>query len=163
MAVRLRSLEAGDVGLIEGLLRANAPVFSESEVETAVSMLRSGLPSEQASAEAYRVLIAEKDGNVAGFALFAKTPLTLGTFDLYWIATDPTRHGRGVGQALLHGVEDAVRGEGGRLLVIETSSRADYTKARRFYEAAGYTRAAVLSDYYREGDHKVIYMRRLDR
>jgi hypothetical protein len=47
--------------------------------------------------------------------------------------------------------------------VIETSSRPDYARARRFYERSGYKKTAVLEDFYREGDHKLIYTRRIDK
>jgi ribosomal protein S18 acetylase RimI-like enzyme len=166
MTVTLRGLKASDLGPIERILRANAPVFSEAEIATAVAMLEHGLsPGSQDAEDAYRFLVAETAGEVHGYALFARAALTQGTWDLYWIATDPAGHGRGgrgVGRALLKGVEDAVRSAGGRLILIETSSRHDYAKARRFYEAAGYARAATLTDYYRDGDDKVIFARRVD-
>ena len=166
MTVKLRGLERSDLGPIEQILRANARVFSEIEIATAVAMLEQGLaPGAQEGEEAYQFLVAEVDGVVHGYALYARAALTKGTWDLYWIATDPTGHGRGgrgVGRALLKGVEDAVRSKGGRIVLIETSSRSDYAKARRFYEAAGYARAATLTDYYRDGDDKVIFARRVD-
>jgi ribosomal protein S18 acetylase RimI-like enzyme len=164
MSVQLRGLEAKDVAPIEAILRANAAVFNEVEVATAVGMLASGLdPVEQASPDAYRFIVAERAGKVAGYALFARTPLTQGTHDLYWIATDPKMHGSGAGPALLRGVEEAVRKDGGRLVVLETSSRSEYARARRFYEKHGYKRVAVIEDFYRDGDDKVIYARRVDR
>lgn len=168
MSVHLRPLRATDVAPIERILRANAPVFSEVEVATAVGMLASGLDADaQASPDAYRFIVAEQKGqdqknHVVGYALFARTPLTQGTYDLYWIAADPAAHGSGAGPALLRGVEEAVQAAGGRLVVLETSSRDDYARARRFYEKHGYTRAATLPDFYKEGDSKVIYMRRVD-
>lgn len=163
MAVRLRALQVADVAPLEKILRSNAPVFSETEVRTAVEMLEGGA-GQPSTSEGYRFIVAENDnGQVVGYALFARTPLTSGTWDLYWIAADPTSHGRGVGPKLLRAVEEAAKNEGGRLIVIETSSRPDYARARRFYERSGYKKAAVLQDFYREGDDKVIYTRRIDK
>jgi ribosomal protein S18 acetylase RimI-like enzyme len=164
MSVRLRGLQAADVGPIEAILRANGPVFSEVEVRTAVEMLASGLePGSEKDPDGYRFLVAELDGKVAGYAVYARTALTLGTFDLYWIAVDPGVKGTGPGPALIKGVEEGARKDGGRLVVLETSSRPDYARARRFYEKQGYERAATIPDFYREGDDKIIYAKRVDR
>jgi ribosomal protein S18 acetylase RimI-like enzyme len=163
MAVRLRGLQEGDVTPLERILKANAPVFNETEVRAAVDMLLGGVGG-PATTDGYRFIVAETDdGKVAGYALFAHTPLTVGTWDLYWIAADPAAHGRGVGPKLLRAVEEVVKNEGGRLVVIETSSRPDYARARRFYERSGYKKTAVLDDFYKEGDHKVVYTRRIDK
>jgi ribosomal protein S18 acetylase RimI-like enzyme len=161
MAVRLRPLEKGDVAPLERILNANAPVFNAVEVKTAVELLQNGV-AVTPGPETYRFLVAEDEGRVLGYALYGRTPLTQGTWDLYWLATDPQAHGKGVGSKLLRGVEDTARTEGGRLVIVETSSRADYARARRFYERAGYKKSAVLEDFYKDGDDKIIYTRRVD-
>ena len=53
------------------------------------------------------------------------------------------------------------RGDSMMLVVVETSSRADYTPTRRFYEARGYTRTATIPGYYAPGDDLVIYTKDL--
>ena len=46
-----------------------------------------------------------------------------------------------------------------RLIVVETSSRDDYDKTRRFYEnTMGYETAAHMRDFYKPGDDKVVYL-----
>ena len=102
-------------------------------------------------------------GAVAGYACFGATPLTQGTYDLYWIAVDPKLHGAGVGRALMRATEDAVRAEGGRLLLIETASKPSYDKTRAFYLAWGCSEVARVPDFYAIGDDKVIYARTLAR
>jgi ribosomal protein S18 acetylase RimI-like enzyme len=104
MAVRLRGLQKGDVSPLEKILEANAPIFNAIEVRTAVEMLECGL-DEPVTSDGFRFLVAEGEkGEVLGYALFAQTPLTAGTWDLYWIAADPSAHGRGVGPKLLRAV-----------------------------------------------------------
>jgi len=74
---------------------------------------------------------------------------------------DPARHGQGIGTQLLTEVERRLRAARGRLIVTETSSRADYAPTRAFYEHRGYTRAATIPGYYAPGDDLVIYSKDL--
>jgi ribosomal protein S18 acetylase RimI-like enzyme len=80
---------------------------------------------------------------------------------LYWIAMHPDFQGAGGGSQLLDEVERRLTQREARLLIVETSSRTDYAPTRRFYEVRGYTRAAVLSDFYAPGDDRVVYTKRL--
>jgi ribosomal protein S18 acetylase RimI-like enzyme len=96
-----------------------------------------------------------------GYVCFGPHALTEGTFDLYWIAVDRQARGRGIGQALLARVEEEVRSRGGRLLVVETSSTPDYAAARHLYESGGYSREAVVHDFYGPGDDLVLYTKPL--
>jgi len=96
-----------------------------------------------------------------GYACFGPHPLTQATYDLYWIAVDPAAQGRGVGRALLARVEAEVEACGGRLLLIETSDVPAYAAARRLYEAAGYSREAVVHDFYAPGDSLLIFSKHL--
>lgn len=162
MAHSLRSLRAADVARIGEILRACRPVFSDAECRTAVSMIREGLarPSDE---DPYQFVVAESGGRVAGYACFGSVPLTQGAYDLYWIAVAPEDRGRGVGRALVAHVVEHVRSQGGRLIVAETSGRADYEPARRFYEeVVRWERCGTISDFYRPGDDKQTYVRRID-
>src|SRR5881296_2125152 len=86
---------------------------------------------------------------------------TTGTYDLYWIVVDPAWQGKGVGSALLRAVEERLPTDNGRLIVVETSSRAEYAPTRAFYERRGYAPAARLPGYYARGDDLVIYLKDL--
>src|SRR5437773_1702574 len=102
------------------------------------------------------------DGDqLIGYACWGATPGTVATSDLYWIVVDRQRQGSGVGTQLLREVESRLTADGRRLVVVETSSRADYAATRRFYEARGYTRAATIPGYYAPGDDLVIYTKDL--
>jgi ribosomal protein S18 acetylase RimI-like enzyme len=96
-------------------------------------------------------------GRPIGFAYYAPAAMTDRTWYLYWIAVDKQTHARGVGGKLLrHAEEDILRARG-RLLLIETSSLAHYELTRRFYLKHGYTQAAVLGDFYAQGDDMVVF------
>ncbi|MCL6430553.1 MAG: GNAT family N-acetyltransferase [Anaerolineae bacterium] len=110
----------------------------------------------------YRFIVYRRDGRVLGMACYGATPLTEGTFDLYWLAVAPTARREGIGRILLERVEADVRREGARMLVVETSGTPGYEPARRFYLARGYHRQATIPDFYAPGDDLVIYVKRFD-
>jgi len=141
---------------IERLTRETG-LFRETEVATAVELLDEHLAGD----DEYRFVGAFDDETLAGFACWGPTPGTDGTWDLYWIVVDRASQGRGVGSQLLAHVERTMQADGGRLIVVETSSREDYAPTRAFYAARGYTRAAVLPGYYAPGDDLVIYLKDL--
>jgi ribosomal protein S18 acetylase RimI-like enzyme len=58
-------------------------------------------------------------------------------------------------------VERRLQQRRARLLVVETSSRADYAPTRRFYQKRGYEQAAQLRDYYARGDDRVVLTKHL--
>jgi ribosomal protein S18 acetylase RimI-like enzyme len=74
---------------------------------------------------------------------------------------DPARQGAGIGAEILRHVEQVLTADGGRLLVAETSGRADYALTRGFYEKHGFTRAATIPGYYAPGDDLVVYTKDL--
>ncbi len=62
-----------------------------------------------------------------------------------------------MGKQLEDFVEDRIRSVGGRLLVAETSSIEAYDRAREFYRKNGFRELAKIPDYYKVGDHMIIY------
>jgi len=106
-------------------------------------------------------VLEEEDGTVAAYACFGRNPMTKATFDLYWLATRADRMGKGYGRKIVSFVEEEVKKRGGKLLVIETSSKESYGSTREFYIKIGCTLASQLPDYYDEGDDKLIYLKRI--
>lgn len=158
MEVTLRELERKDEEPIKSLLEATA-VFRPEEIEVAMELL--GHAFNRPEQEDYNFIVAEADGKVAGYACWGPTPGTNGTWDLYWIATDPSLHGRGTGRRLMAAAENDMARRGGRLCVAETSGLESYEKTRRFYLRGGYALAARIADYYALGDDLCIFTKRL--
>ncbi len=110
----------------------------------------------------YRLFSAVDDSHrVAGYVCYGPTPMTQGTYDLYWIAVDPERQRQGVGDLLLAFVESEARHEQGRLMMIETSSQPNYLPTHHFYLKNRYREIARIPDFYAVGDDRVIYCKRL--
>jgi ribosomal protein S18 acetylase RimI-like enzyme len=141
---------------LEQLTRSTG-LFREEEVATAVELLDESLAGD----DDYQFVGAFADDQLVGYACWGPTPGTVATHDLYWIAVDRERQGAGVGSQLLNEVERRLMADGCRLIVVETSSRADYGPTRGFYETRGYTRTATIPGYYAPGDDLVIYTKEL--
>ncbi|MHB8056093.1 MAG: GNAT family N-acetyltransferase [Candidatus Aminicenantales bacterium] len=155
----IRPMTASDRPAVLALIEATG-FFRPDEIKVAEELIDATL-DEPDQGDYGIVVVTEKAGAVAGYMTYGPTPMTLGTFDLYWMAVDPKAQGRGYGRALVEWLEDHVRREGGRLLVIETSSTEKYEPTRRFYLGLKYAEVARIPDYYQPGDDRVIYTKRL--
>ena len=156
MSCSLRPVGRAHRARLEQLTRGTG-LFREEEVATAVELLDESLAGD----DDYQFVGAFADDQLIGYACWGATPGTVATSDLYWIVVDRDRQGAGVGSQLLSEVERRLTADGRRLVVVETSSRTDYTPTRGFYEARGYTRAATIPAYYAPGDDLVIYTKDL--
>jgi len=141
---------------IERILRSTGS-FNETEIAVALELVDAW--NQMGEESGYIFAVLEMEGALCGYACWGATPMTVGTYDLYWIAVEKKSHGRGFGQELLKFAERDVLKRGGRLLLIETSSQESYGGTRRFYDRAGYQLAARIPDYYRPGDDKLIFLK----
>jgi len=156
---RIRPISEGDRFRISEIVRA-AGNFSRQEIDTAMELVDEALEKGEESGYIAVVLeMLEAAPTVAGYACYGPTPLTEGVFDLYWIAVHPEAQGHGIGRALVGYVEKDVLARGGRMLLIETSSREDYGATIGFYERTGYQLAARIKNFYRPGDDKLIFLK----
>jgi len=133
--------------------------FNPAELDCALELVDVYLDNAQQND--YRFVVAEDAaGRVCGYACWGPTPMTRGTHDLYWIATHPEAQGRGVGHRLMRYVEDRVREENGRMLIIETSAKQSYSRTVEFYRSLQYEEASRIRDFYDVGDDKLVFVRR---
>jgi ribosomal protein S18 acetylase RimI-like enzyme len=154
-APALRPLSAADRRRIEEITRA-VLVFRDDEVPVALEVFDGAV----GGSPDYIALGATVDERLMGWICWGPTPCTLGTYDLYWMAVDPTMQGSGIGAALLREMEGRLAGSA-RLIVVETAGRPDYRPTRAFYEARGYRKAAIIPDFYAPGDDQVVYVKTL--
>ncbi|WP_239015163.1 GNAT family N-acetyltransferase [Archangium violaceum] len=109
----------------------------------------------------YKILVADRDGKLVGYICYGPTPMTEGTYDLYWIASDPTVRGQGVGASLVAGMEADLRRQQGRLIRVETSATEAYGPTRGFYASMKYMEEARIREFYKAGDDLIILTKRL--
>jgi ribosomal protein S18 acetylase RimI-like enzyme len=158
----IRKLVAADRSGVFRILES-AGNFTPEEVGTALELIDEWL--ELGEHSGYLTYVLEDQGDeeskVWGYVCFGPTPLTEATYDLYWIAVDKAKHRSGVGKKLLKFTEEEVSRRGGRLLLVETSSQEAYGGTIAFYERTGYDLVGKIKDYYRLGDDKLIFVKRL--
>jgi len=136
----------------------NTPEFTQPEVVLADEVIEAYLfnPAESG----YFVLVAEIDSKIAGYVCYGPTPITEGTWDLYWIAVDHEMQGHGVGKKLMEAAEEEIRKAKGRLILVETSSKPGYEKTNAFYQRIGYKEICRIKDFYMIGDDQITYEKR---
>ncbi|MEW6061017.1 MAG: GNAT family N-acetyltransferase [Bacteroidota bacterium] len=153
--MRVRPTERNDVDAIRFIIRATE-MFSEEEIEIASELLDIYVNDpHQRDYEMY-TCVAD-DESVAGYICIGPTPATVATYDLYWIAVDPTKQNSGAGTRLVQFVADKLKSTNGRLLIAETSSTPKYDKTRAFYERKGFQKLAHIKEYYKPDDDLIIY------
>ena len=176
-AVRIGALSPAHRERIEEILVATA-VFRKEEIDVALELFDEVFPRDAAAPPGAATAAARRndapptsstyvflgaftpDDELVGYACYGPTPDTDRTFDLYWIAVDPTVQGTGGGTRLMTEVERRLEGLNARMLVVETSSRPEYAPTRAFYEHRGYAEAARIREFYAPGDDRVIFTKR---
>ena len=169
--MRIRAAEPADRDRIHEILVATLR-FTPAEVGWAMELVDLALaelsvdPAAPRERSEYLAYVLDDPGSgplrtVQGYALYGPTPKADGVFDLYWIAVDPQQQHRGIGQLLLRFVENEVRRQNGRMLLIETSSKESYAATIRFYQRSGYEEISRIKDFYRIEDDKVVFCKKL--
>ena len=153
--ITIRTFLPEDKDPILALLK-ETDVFTEEEIGVATELMDVFLHDhKQKDYDIYTALADQTE--VVGYLCIGRTPLTHGTFDLYWLAVKPSYHRSRVGKQLLQHAEHVVKSNSGRLLLTETSSQPNYEKTRTFYIKNEYSEVARIKDYYKIGDDLVIY------
>jgi GNAT superfamily N-acetyltransferase len=159
MTTRLRTLHKEDRVGLESML-VGIPSFNAEDQDVALELVDVAI-NDPSQIDYLFLLAVDDNDQPIGYACYGPTPLTDGTYDLYWIAVSSELSGKGVGTILLRAVEDDLRSRNGRLLIIETSSGDAYEKTRKFYLKNGYPLAETLKDFYRPGEDRVTFIKRL--
>mgnify|MGYP001072947026 CR=1 FL=1 len=157
-AVTVRDLHRTDRPALAGLV-ASVELFSPAEQAVAMEVLDAYFDHPGRDYHGQGAFTPR--GTLLGYACYGPTPCTEGTWDLYWIAVSGEARGRGVGTLLMEEMHRRLVTQRARLVLIETSSRADYAPTRGFYERHGYRVVARVPDFYAQGDDRMIFARAL--
>ncbi len=146
------------VRLLSILIKAR--VFTSREIEVAMELI--GIVLKDQNQNDYKIdcMVNEEDEPL-GYVCYGPTPMTLGTFDLYWVVVDPDFQGRGIGSTLLDFLEHRVKEVNGRMILADTSTIPQYEKTQKFYLKKGFLEVARILDYYYPGNDRVTFCKRL--
>lgn len=133
--------------------------FYDFEVPVAVELVEEGVFEGDESG--YYFIFAEVEGRTVAYSCYGHIAGTDAGFDLFWIATHDDLRGSGIGKLVLEETHRKAKDMGARYIIAETSSIEKYLPTRLFYEKNGYSKDAFIADYYKPGDGKVIYVKRL--
>lgn len=145
------------------ILAQETGFFSLDEIAIIREMLDGFFDPGPMDDQTFIVYRAVANAEPLGFACYGPTPMTEGTYDLYWIAVDKTHQNKKIGRALLEAMESELEKQNARAVYLDTSDTSEYSPTRAFYERMGYARAAHLLDFYKMGDGKVIYRKWLKK
>src|SRR5262245_55839688 len=138
---------ASDVDAVVGLsLRAWAPVFDSLREAMGERLFGHFYGADwrvyqeadiRRACEAYRALVAERDGVVIGFtAIDISEGREEG--EIYMLAVDPVAQGSGVGTGLTTAAVEVIRGAGFTLAMVGTGGDPGHAAARATYRKAGF-------------------------
>ena len=152
--VRIREMTAADIPAILSLLEASG-AFRPAEVSVAREVLCHAAAG--FGVGPYASFVADCRGQILGWVCHSETACTEGTFDIHWLAVAPACQGHGIGMQLALSAIGDIAQRGGRLVLVETSGRPDYSGTRAFYEKLGFREMSRVAHFYAAGDDKVVY------
>lgn len=91
----------------------------------------------------------------------APEKFTMGTFNLLAIGVKKDFQGRGIASEMMKYIERLLSERNGRILIVETSSDSTQSAARSLYRKNGYIQEAVIRDFWKEGEDKVVFWKKL--
>ncbi|MEM9906091.1 MAG: GNAT family N-acetyltransferase, partial [Cyanobacteria bacterium P01_D01_bin.44] len=105
-------------------------MFQPSELEELSAML-----ADYFGGDSEHLWITDDGDGPVGVAYCAPERMTIGTWNLLFIAVRPDRQGQGRGAALMRYVEQTLATRGAHLLLVETL--ASFERTRAFYHKCG--------------------------
>ena len=92
----------------------------------------------------------------------APEKFTNGTYNLYAIGVKKELQGTGIGHKMMDFIEQLLKENKKRILIVETSSNDQFTLTRQFYNKLGYRQEAIIKDFWNEGEDKIIFWKKLN-
>jgi ribosomal protein S18 acetylase RimI-like enzyme len=135
-------------------------VFTSGEIDVAMELIDVVLKDRNQKDYEIYCMVDDED-QLLGYICYGPTPMTQGAFDLYWIAVDRRYQGQGIGSRLLDFLEEGIKERKGRMILVDTSSIAEYEKTQKFYFRKGFHEVARVPDYYWPGNDRVTFCKKL--
>lgn len=91
----------------------------------------------------------------------APEKFTDGTYNLLAIGVSQDTQRKGIASQMMNYIEQRLKQNDGRILIVETSSDDAQFGARNFYKKIGYTQIAVIKDFWKDGEDKIVFWKKL--
>jgi ribosomal protein S18 acetylase RimI-like enzyme len=86
---------------------------------------------------------------------------TDGTYNLLAIGVSKDTQRKGIASQMMNYIEQRLKENDGRILIVETSSDDAQIGARKFYNKIGYTQMAIIKDFWNDGEDKIVFWKKL--
>jgi ribosomal protein S18 acetylase RimI-like enzyme len=135
-------------------LIAEVGVFSDEEIKISGELVEETLKNP----EAYQfIFLRDAQDNLLAYSCYGEICMAKNRFDLYWIAVSKKWQNQKLASLVFDKTEIEIKKLGGKKIYAETSSLLSYAPARNFYLKSGFAKVAEMSDFYKDGDNKVIF------
>jgi len=101
------------------------------------------------------------DDRPISFGFCEPERMTEGTWNLLAIGVLPDQQGQGIGAAMMTYLENRLKEQGERILLVETMGIPAFEPTRAFYRKTGYTEEARIREFYEAGADKIVFWKRL--
>lgn len=105
--------------------------------------------------------VVERDGTPVAFLYAEPERMSDGAWNMLAVAVSAAARRAGVARLLIGAFERELAEDGARVLVVETTTLPEFAPARALYPALGFQVAGEIRDFYADGEHKIIFAKRL--
>ena len=105
--------------------------------------------------------VAEQEDQPLAFGFCEPERMTEGTWNLLAVGVSPAAQGTGIGSKMMGYLEDRLRDQGERILIVETMGTDAFAQTRQFYLKNGYAQEATIREFYEPGGDKVVFWKKL--
>lgn len=151
---RVRDARADDTPALQAIIRG-VGLFTPEEADGFAGTI----PDHFAQPSEGRVWLLADEGLGAGY--LAPEAAGPGVWNLLFLGVLPEARRSGTARALVAEAEARATAEGGRMLLIDTSTEPPMAAARALYERLGFERVGLIPDYWGPGDGKLTFRRAL--
>lgn len=155
----IRALVKSDFESMLKLLKG-IPLFVQDELDVVLEL--ADLYLNDTKNNDYLFFVTEESNKeLSSFICFGPTPMTIGTYDLYWIGTKQGFEKKGLAKNLINFMIDYLKQNDGRLIRVETAGKDSYNGTQLFYEKINFNEEARIRDFYANGDDLIIFTYRV--
>ncbi len=154
MNENIRSVSLADINQIKKVVDSSE-LFPSEYLDEMISDYFNNSDSE----DIWFTYIENNTATAIGYCVPEK--LTEGTYNLLAIGVLKESQGKGIASEMMKYIELTIKEKGGRILIVETSSDDAQIAARNFYKKIDYTQEAVIRDFWKDGEDKIVFWKKL--